>query len=74
MDDICMSMEKLLQKGDRYQAPHTLRHISLKEQWYWAETQSHTVRYAVQDSVAFARLVLLFLCTLSSSLFSLQVP
>ena len=44
VDDICMSMEQLLRKGDRYQAPHALRYISLKEQWYWAEATSHTVR------------------------------
>ena len=52
MDDICASMEKLLRRGERYQAPQALRHIALKQQWSWSEEQSTYIRSAVVLSKA----------------------
>lgn len=35
MDDLCESMEQLLERGERYHAPHSLRYVTLRETWYW---------------------------------------
>ncbi|KAK9805851.1 hypothetical protein WJX73_008040 [Symbiochloris irregularis] len=41
MEDICNSMEKLLRKGERFQAPASLKYLSMKERWYWSKSEKH---------------------------------
>ena len=38
MEDICDSMEKLLRKGERFQAPPSLKYLSMKERWHWSKS------------------------------------